>query len=140
MATGGVFRRSDGSVVGCFHTDEGVGFAFLAEILVVLAALEWAKRLSLDFIWLEADSIYVVSLLSSRSLQVPWVVKARWRAVLDFISHIHFCVSHIYREGNSVADILASHSVPSGFWYSVIPCISDAVLQDFCSSGYFRFV
>ncbi|KAH6832231.1 hypothetical protein C2S53_005580 [Perilla frutescens var. hirtella] len=62
---------SDGSVLGCFHTEKGIGFAFLAEALAVLEALEWARRLSLDFIWLEADSVYVVSLLSARSLQVP---------------------------------------------------------------------
>ncbi|KAH6818323.1 hypothetical protein C2S51_001926 [Perilla frutescens var. frutescens] len=124
MATGGVFRRSDGSVFGCFHTAEAIGFAFLAELLAVLVALEWAHSLSLDFIWLEADSIYVVNLLSSRSLQVPWILKARWKCVLDFIDSIHFCVSHIYREGNSVADILASSIVSPGFWFSSRFCSS----------------
>ncbi|KAH6757393.1 kinase with adenine nucleotide alpha hydrolases-like domain-containing protein [Perilla frutescens var. hirtella] len=112
MAMGRVFWIHDGSVNAYFHTNEGVGFAFIIELLAILVALEWAHRLSLDFIWLEADSIYVVSLLSSRSLQVPWKLKARWRAVIDYISHIHFCVSHVYKEGNRVVDILASPIVP----------------------------
>ncbi|KAH6808270.1 hypothetical protein C2S51_029378 [Perilla frutescens var. frutescens] len=49
MATGGVFRHSDGSVIGCFHTDEGIGFAFLAEALAVLVALEWEFADSVDY-------------------------------------------------------------------------------------------
>ncbi|KAH6784140.1 hypothetical protein C2S52_009099 [Perilla frutescens var. hirtella] len=40
MFTGGVFRRSDGSVGFCFHTNEGVGFVFLAELMAVIVALE----------------------------------------------------------------------------------------------------
>ncbi|KAH6770666.1 hypothetical protein C2S52_015469 [Perilla frutescens var. hirtella] len=139
MATGGVIRRSDGSVIFCFHTDEGVGFAFIAELLAVLQALEWACILTLDYIWLEADSIYVVKLLSSRFLQVPWFLKARWRRVLEYLSSIHFCVSHIYREGNRVADLLASSIVSHGFWFSVVPCIVDAVKQDNSGTAYFRF-
>ncbi|KAH6781981.1 hypothetical protein C2S52_001212 [Perilla frutescens var. hirtella] len=67
MSTGGVFKRSDGTVSFCFHFDEGIGFSFLAELLAVIVALEWAQSLSLDFIWLGADSAYVVSLLSSRN-------------------------------------------------------------------------
>ncbi|KAH6796697.1 hypothetical protein C2S52_021251 [Perilla frutescens var. hirtella] len=96
LATGGVFRILDGSVLYCFHTEEGVGFAFLAELLAAITALEWARKLSLDFIWLEANFVYVVSLLSSRSLEVPWILKARRRAVLEFISSIHFlCLSYL---------------------------------------------
>ncbi|KAH6762314.1 hypothetical protein C2S52_019747 [Perilla frutescens var. hirtella] len=59
MTTGGVFRRANGDVFDCFHTAEGVGFTFLAELLAVLVALEWVQKLSLNFIWLEADSVYV---------------------------------------------------------------------------------
>ncbi|KAH6760822.1 hypothetical protein C2S51_017771 [Perilla frutescens var. frutescens] len=40
MCTGGVFKRTDGSVLCCFHTSEGVGFAFIAELLAVIVALE----------------------------------------------------------------------------------------------------
>ncbi|KAH6781520.1 hypothetical protein C2S52_001729 [Perilla frutescens var. hirtella] len=139
MAMGGVFRTPDGSVTNYFHTDEGVGFAFLAELLAAITALEWAQRLALDFIWLEADSIYVVILLSSRSLEVSWILKARWRAVIHFIDSIHFCVSHIYREGNGIADLLSSNSLQTGFWSFAIPCIIHAVKQDFYGPGYFRF-
>ncbi|KAH6815099.1 hypothetical protein C2S51_019919 [Perilla frutescens var. frutescens] len=40
MTTGGVFKRSDGAVSCCFHTEEGVGFAFLAKLAAVIVALE----------------------------------------------------------------------------------------------------
>ncbi|KAH6786932.1 hypothetical protein C2S52_006484 [Perilla frutescens var. hirtella] len=69
MVIGGVFRGSDGLVRCCFHTDDEVGFAFIEELLAVIFALEQAQHMTLKFIWLEADSVYVVSLLSTRSMQ-----------------------------------------------------------------------
>ncbi|KAH6825024.1 hypothetical protein C2S53_005089 [Perilla frutescens var. hirtella] len=50
MAMGGIFCGSDGQVLCCFHSDEGVGFAFLAELLAVIFALEQAQVRSLNFI------------------------------------------------------------------------------------------
>ncbi|KAH6768392.1 Chalcone and stilbene synthase family protein [Perilla frutescens var. frutescens] len=88
IATSDVFRRHDGSVVFYFHNDEGVGFSFRAKLLAIIVALEWTAILSLDFIWLEADSIYVVSLLLSRNEIVPWIVRVRWRPRAPHAPHI----------------------------------------------------
>ncbi|KAH6780502.1 hypothetical protein C2S52_011739 [Perilla frutescens var. hirtella] len=62
MATGGVFRIHDGLVMGCFYTAEGIGFAFLAELLAILTALEWARRL---FMWCRCSHLGVCRSLGS---------------------------------------------------------------------------
>ncbi|KAH6788720.1 hypothetical protein C2S51_003726 [Perilla frutescens var. frutescens] len=43
MVTGRVFRLHDGSITACFHLEEGIVFAFIAELLVVFIVLEWAE-------------------------------------------------------------------------------------------------
>lgn len=56
----GIFKKLRGQVIYCFHLKDSVGFAFEAELLVVIWALELAKAKHLNFIWIEDDSSYVV--------------------------------------------------------------------------------
>lgn len=53
-----------------FHAKASTSFAFEAKLVVVIYALEMPKTCSLDFIWLESDSMHVVSLLRDRSFEV----------------------------------------------------------------------
>ena len=71
--------------------------------------------------------------------QVPWTYRNRWLAALDTLRTMTFRVSHIYREGNSVADALASLSF-DGSWISTIPQIQDQVARDLSDRPYFRLV
>lgn len=84
----------------CFNVKTGIGFAFVAEIIVVIYALELAQARGLNYIWLESDSVYVVVLLRDHLTKIPWHVKARWwRCVLAYIAQINFRVTHTFREG-----------------------------------------
>ena len=58
-------------------------------------------------VWLESDSSYAVQLLSSRFEHVPWRVRQAWQRCIFEISQMEFQVSHIFREGNQVADALS---------------------------------
>lgn len=74
----------------CFNANVRTSFAFGAELVAVIYAIEVAKVCFLDFIWLESESMHVVSLLHDRSPEVPWRMKARCCRILDYIDHINF--------------------------------------------------
>lgn len=88
-------------------------------------------------IWLEVDSSYVVQLFLSCA-QVPWRIKGRWMRVLGYIQQMDFRVTHIYREGNQVADFLASSAMEDGWWPFAHPKIVQLVNKDFFSHSYYR--
>ncbi|KAK6122229.1 hypothetical protein DH2020_044032 [Rehmannia glutinosa] len=60
-------------------------------------------------LWLKSDSAYVVNLIHKRSSDVPWRHLSNWRYTLHLISQMDLVVSHIYREGNRVADFLSKN-------------------------------
>lgn len=103
-----------------------------------VTALEHAQRRGFTFIWLESDSTYVVAILSSFSLTVPWRLHARWRVLIPYLRNIHFRVSHVYREGNRVADYMANPAREVGFWNNVLPCIVSLVNADWSGMGICR--
>lgn len=139
LTCGGIFRNCRGFVSLCFHVKLGSGFAFEGELVAAIFALEMAQARELNFVWLESDSSYVVGLLRERTERVPWRVKVCWQWILRFISRIHFRVSHIFREGNKVADILAAPARESGVWFAPLSCIEAQVGLDFYGTGFFRF-
>ncbi|XP_055961091.1 uncharacterized protein LOC130015304 [Mercurialis annua] len=108
---GGIFRNARGYCQGCFSINMGVSFAFLAEIEAAIFAVLKAADMGFQFVWLECDSIYVVNLFKRKDMQIPWKLRVKWIACLKYINSINFVVSHIFREGNGVADILAHHGV-----------------------------
>ncbi|XP_057811447.1 uncharacterized protein LOC131025669 [Salvia miltiorrhiza] len=79
IAAGGVFRDNWAVVRGCFHIKGGVGFAFEAELLAIITAINIAHNRNWFHLWIESDSTYVVKLLESRTLEVPWSFIASWK-------------------------------------------------------------
>ncbi|XP_057787577.1 uncharacterized protein LOC131004845 [Salvia miltiorrhiza] len=71
-AGGGVFRDNFSWVRGCFHIKGGIGFAFEAELLTVITAVQIAYSRNWRHLWIESDSTYIVNLMQSRSLDVLW--------------------------------------------------------------------
>ena len=70
-------------------------------------AIRNVKELGWCNLWLECDSTWVVNLFQTCSTNVPWVVRLQWDYCLYDFGGMNFIVSHIYREGNGVADRLA---------------------------------
>lgn len=95
--------------------------------------MSWRK------LWLEADSSDVVWLLAARPTKVPWRFAARWDKVLTLLLEIDLQVLYIYREGNVVADIMANHGTPSGWWDHEIPIIEEAVRKDAYAPRFLSF-
>ena len=93
-------------------------YAFEAELIAAMIGIETAHARGLRMLWLETDSTYVAKLLISRACAVPWRYRNHWLLVLSLLTNMKFRVSHIFREGNAVADALSNHD-QEGFWTSV---------------------
>ncbi|XP_057770938.1 uncharacterized protein LOC130990725 [Salvia miltiorrhiza] len=126
---GGVIRDSS-HVLGCFHFSAGRGWAFEAELLALVIALEQTVFHGWSHVWIETDCTYLVDLFRSHSDTVPWRFLSRWRKVLASIVNFHIIITHIYRKGNRVADCLASSVVDEGYWNFAIPEILHLVRDD----------
>ncbi|XP_057771151.1 uncharacterized protein LOC130990949 [Salvia miltiorrhiza] len=140
IAAGGVFRDKWSVVRGCFHIKGGVGYAFEAELLAVITAINIAHDRNWLHLWIEADSMYVVHLLQSKSLDVPWRFMASWKSVIDRLQNFNLLVSHIYREGNRPADIMANGDRNEGWWPFAINEIKHAVATDMSTHSHVREV
>ncbi|KAK2657980.1 hypothetical protein Ddye_011032 [Dipteronia dyeriana] len=66
----GVFRTSRGFVKGCFVIPLDVCFAFEAELVAAVYAIDYAWTFGWCRLWLESDSTFVVDILHSRYCKV----------------------------------------------------------------------
>ncbi|XP_057808794.1 uncharacterized protein LOC131023266 [Salvia miltiorrhiza] len=136
IAAGGVFRDHWGWVRGCYHFKGGTGFAFEAELLAVIYAITIAHQRGWLMLWIEGDSAYIVRLLESRSLDVPGCSMAAWKKALRLLEEFSVQVSHIFREGNCVADLMANPAMPEGWWPYARDEIKHAVVKDMATHSH----
>ncbi|KAL6578150.1 hypothetical protein OROMI_010478 [Orobanche minor] len=106
-AAGGIVRDNTGNSVLCFWEFIGVQTNTFAELHGIWRGLQLCRDKGLDNIWVEVDSATALKLIHNSST-------AQWQAQ-TLIAKIHFLLeklntrfSHIYREGNAVADLLAN--------------------------------
>lgn len=127
VASGGIFRDSNGTVTGCFSAYLGISSALHAEYIAAMMAIEIAHQKGWHSLWLECDSKVVVDafIFSSR---VPWQLHNRWGNCKVYCQSMNFRVS--YREGNSCAYGLVNFGVTSqGFqWWNNVP---NFIMEDF---------
>ncbi|KAM1025174.1 hypothetical protein FF1_038322 [Malus domestica] len=112
------------------------------EILTVIEAIRVAWVREWHHIWLETDSTIVIHYLNSPSSIIPWYLHVDWSNCLWQIKHMHVFVSHIFREGNSVADALANFGADRDAyyrWYNVPSCVASAYIHDLSASTSNRF-
>ncbi|XP_073047522.1 uncharacterized protein [Primulina eburnea] len=105
---GGVVRDSSGQVLVSFSEFIGVGTNIRAELWAIWRGLLISSDLHFFPLWIETDSR--ISLLILRSRRCTWDLEhivTRIRLLMRGRS-VH--LSHIYREGNSVADALAARA------------------------------
>ncbi|KAL8515556.1 hypothetical protein ACS0TY_014298 [Phlomoides rotata] len=124
---------------GCFTVMHGHGFTFEAELAITLFAIELAYEKRWFNIWLESDSTYVVHILNSGSPEIPWRLLARWHRVRRLRTTMHMVVSHIYREGNAMANRLSREEVDRFLWWSVPLDFLHPFLQKDITSDFYRF-
>jgi len=104
---GGIFRGSMREFIGAFSVFLEVQTALVAEFYGVIHAMEEAQKMRLTNVWLECDSALVCVVFTVRT-NVPWMLRNRWNACLNYCEKIRFTVTHIFHEGNAYADKLAN--------------------------------
>ncbi|PON62094.1 Ribonuclease H-like domain containing protein [Parasponia andersonii] len=72
IAARGILRNSSEPVLGYFASKLENGFSFEAEFVTTIIAIEITSQRNWVFLRLESDAIYILRLLTSHSLQVPW--------------------------------------------------------------------
>ncbi|XP_075499938.1 uncharacterized protein LOC142538510 [Primulina tabacum] len=102
---GGVVRDHSGRVLLSFSEFIGAGSTSRAELWAVWRILLICSDLSLFPLWIEVDSQISVQILRSR--QCRWGLDHIVSRILVLLRGRMVHISHIYREGNSVADALA---------------------------------
>ncbi|GAU22345.1 hypothetical protein TSUD_106730 [Trifolium subterraneum] len=107
----GVFRNHDVEFLYCFAEPLGNLSPFLAELCGAMRAVELAYHLNWKNLWLETDSTMVVLVFNNISEPVAWNLRNRWVNTRSLLNGMNCIVSHIHREGNKVADLLACHGL-----------------------------
>lgn len=120
---GGIFMMCRGFTKGCFAMSLGTQTSLYAEIMGFILAIELAKVRNWFPLWVETDSTTLMQKVSSISMDVPWKLRVRWRKCLEIVRVAEFKISHIFREGNRVADKMAAIGLGlSGFkWWVNVP-------------------
>ncbi|RXH99591.1 hypothetical protein DVH24_021393 [Malus domestica] len=130
--TDGLFKGNPGSAAcgGVFQDCNG---HFLGEF-----AYQWGWH----WLWLESYSSSVISALQSTHFDHPRPLRMHWSTCLDHIRKMAFYASHIYREGNVVADNFANIglSSPTLVWLdSPLMTVHAALFSFYIDFSGFRF-
>jgi ribonuclease HI len=107
VAYRGIFRNHLSDFKGGFAENISKNYAFFTELLGAIRAIEIAYQNHWLNLWLETDSQLVVKAFNNHTL-ISWPLRNHWLNCLLLTSNMNFLVSHIYRESNECADVLAN--------------------------------
>ncbi|MCH80179.1 ribonuclease H protein [Trifolium medium] len=140
-ACGGIFRNHLADFQFAFAQPLGVDSPFSAELFGAILAIEYAFSNGWHNLWLESDSMLVVNAFKEPHKPVTWALRNRWNNALVLLSNMNCIVTHIFREGNVVADLIAKHAqtIPTCVsWYTIPPFILDVLSRDKLGLPNFR--
>ncbi|KAJ0027643.1 hypothetical protein Pint_36567 [Pistacia integerrima] len=140
-ACGGVFRSNSGEFLGGFLINLGFEFAYYAELMAVLIAIEIAYSKGWWQLWIESDALTVVQVIQTRWLDPRHRLIDRWIECLRLMNSMIIDCSHIYREENRVADALANLGLEYSdcqWWDFPLREIHVLLSHDFLGIPYYR--
>ncbi|XP_060195226.1 uncharacterized protein LOC132624466 [Lycium barbarum] len=79
----------------------------VAEANAIWKGVNICKDFGLPRVVVESDSLLIINILNGR-LKPPWQIREIMSKIMRDTSHGEFVFIHIYREGNSTADMLAN--------------------------------
>ncbi|KAL2471104.1 Uncharacterized protein Adt_39240 [Abeliophyllum distichum] len=103
---GGIIKDSSGQCIRAFFSFYGDCTILEAELRAILDGIILAQRLGLSVLWVESDSTLAIHCITKGG--GPWHIQATIRHIRHLLSLDRDTITHIYREGNQVADLLAS--------------------------------
>ncbi|KAK2416759.1 hypothetical protein QL285_039126 [Trifolium repens] len=138
---GGVFRNHLSSFVVAFAEKMVFQSSFITELCGVMRAIEVAIEHDWLNLWIETDSRLAVLAFSSNA-SVPCAVRNRWQNCKILTRRMNFIITHIYREGNDIADSLANLGSTTdniSYFWSPPPCIMHSLYRNRLGLPSFRF-
>ncbi|XP_042964784.1 uncharacterized protein LOC122299013 [Carya illinoinensis] len=103
---GGVIRNSSGNLVRPFAVSLDQGIVSFAEFMAVYHGVKLAKSMGIVQLDIELDSSTVIKWLKT-SLCGLWYVEDFWEERTDMLRSMNVNITHVYREANTPADLLA---------------------------------
>ncbi|CAL1375198.1 unnamed protein product [Linum trigynum] len=122
-AAGGVIRDQDGRFIMAFSRNLGGGTVTRAELAGVVYGLHTAWRLGYRKVVAQVDSMVIIQLIKeARNCHPHFTLINEVRGLLGRDWEVD--LQHVFREGNVVADYLASlgHGLPPGDHIIELPC------------------
>lgn len=84
-----------------------VVYAFEVKFVVAIHMVSYIELFDWKKLWLESDSTYMITLFQTNSFLMSW----RWYPTcvdcLERITCMKFCYSHIFKDDNSIFNIIA---------------------------------
>nr|XP_009761667.1 PREDICTED: uncharacterized protein LOC104213819 [Nicotiana sylvestris] len=84
-----------------------------SEAVVIVEALKMCKNLNYCRIWLQTDSMLLKNIIEE-SWKPPWYITEHVEEILRLNEQSTINVTHIFREGNTLADHLANYALDEG--------------------------
>lgn len=115
---GGVIRDSKGDIILAFSHYYETATSLIAEARALLDGLKYLRIVSPGPAIIECDSKSLVQIINKET-QCPWYILSYTREMSSLLLPDDL-ISHIYREANTVADLLANHAcyVKCNFFFS----------------------
>lgn len=110
---GGVIWDVQGSVLLAFSMNLGHGDSNRAELRALLEGVRRCKQLHMNSVDIETDSKVILSWLQKTKCRI-WYLKDYWEELQELLQTMDVRFSHIFREGNAVADWLARWGAREG--------------------------
>lgn len=98
-----------GQVAGGFFEFIGTQSNIYAELQAICTGLSLCIQLNLARVWIETDSKVAILLISQQGGH--WSYQHILTKIRNLLKMIEYRISHIFREGNAVADRLANLAV-----------------------------
>ncbi|CAJ2628350.1 unnamed protein product [Trifolium pratense] len=139
---GGIFRNQNADLLYCFAEPLGIASSYQAELCAAMSAIEVAHRMKWHNIWIETDSALVVLAFQNSNSVISWNLRNRWNNSMFLFGQLNGIVTHIYREGNQIADSLANHGCALSsftFWHQAPVFISDNLAKNKLGFSSFRY-
>lgn len=107
---GGIIRNHNSNFLFAFATFMGIFSSIYAEAMAILIGVKHAKRLGISSLWVKSDSLALIEALNGKT-DFPWSIAYVIRSLRTILKDFQkLRISHIWREGNSCADIMANWS------------------------------
>ncbi|KAL0287134.1 UNVERIFIED_CONTAM: putative ribonuclease H protein [Sesamum radiatum] len=106
---GGILRDQLGKVIFAFQEPLGNATNTQAELSAIYRGLQICFSRGLRKIWIETDATAIIKIISAPQ-RGAWNLQATLQNICKILNQMEHKLSHIFREGNQVADFLANQA------------------------------